>query len=709
MKNIVILLFLLISIKHIKSQIVISPSDTTFSVNVNGVTGGVLNGGPLGRSSGVIYTFTKTTGTFADCSYWGIDLSGTGDSKSNMNNLVAPPTIICSYTSGVPNNYFSYSSGLSSATLNLTGSSIVNCKNSSWNYEDKTINTRATITTSTGTFENDGNLYLLDISGLTTFTITVKYEGQAPPNAQYINSHVAGTWVPLVTLFDDLHTDQNRSVCTSFDSRIYSYTPVGGDSDPDQKLCLRETPSTVTLTGYSNGNIIKWQMDDNIAFTTPSDIANTSTTLTGAEMETSFGGPLTSTQYVRAVIDNDKCTERYSLISTIKVNDPLDITTNDVTGTCYIKANSGWNHIYDANENIIASINNNNNVTDLGNTTVTVYQHGGSSFTIPATGSCTQQQAVMNRSFVINSANSFSNAVAVRLYFKDSELADLIDNSLTSQSTGGSLNWTTHDPNGCEDNDDVLNIGDVRVTQISNSTSEDGVFDPGNGTFTYHNPYDRSLTGDTHFGADWVEISVTGFSEFWLHGSEHGAPLPVEYLYLKANAIDNKYIKIDWATAQEINNDGFELEKSKDGITFRKVAWINGSGNSNTTNFYTFNDHDVSSGTYYYRLKQIDFDDNFEYSDIVFATINLKFDFNIGNIHPNPSDNNSKIDITISKETKVNIEIYNTVGQIVSNKEINLKTGINTLNFDTRLYSSGVYSVIFIINDKNFKRKLFAK
>ena len=93
--------------------------------------------------------------------------------------------------------------------------------------------------------------------------------------------------------------------------------------------------------------------------------------------------------------------------------------------------------------------------------------------------------------------------------------------------------------------------------------------------------------------------------------------LPVELLYFDAFPSNNQYAQLEWATATEINNDGFEVLRSTNGIDFEYIAWISGNGNQTSTHKYSYEDYSIETGiTYYYRLKQIDYDGQYEYFNI---------------------------------------------------------------------------------------------
>jgi hypothetical protein len=112
--------------------------------------------------------------------------------------------------------------------------------------------------------------------------------------------------------------------------------------------------------------------------------------------------------------------------------------------------------------------------------------------------------------------------------------------------------------------------------------------------------------------------------------------LPVEMLYFEANAIGEK-VFLDWATASELNNDRFEVERSNDGIDWEYLGSVKGAGTSVVTNTYQFIDAYPVVGVNYYRLKQVDFDGKFEYSLIRSVNVETVGSNQLVRWYPNPS------------------------------------------------------------------------
>lgn len=277
--------------------------------------------------------------------------------------------------------------------------------------------------------------------------------------------------------------------------------------------------------------------------------------------------------------------------------------------------------------------------------------------------------------------------------------------------------------NDCNANDDVTNINDLYVTKYTappgSLNTENGQYDDniatqnnpsaiyrlfgdnttpalGNGPlrkdrFTNNSPvnfdgiYGRSTPSVSgvpqphHF----VELDVEEFSEFWLHGTSHITPLPVEMIYLEANAVNNAFIQLKWATALEVNNDGFQIERSTDGQTWATIGWVNGNDNATTQTNYTFDDVNVVANTvYYYRLKQVDNDGAFEYTDIVSARITGEVSFSVKDFVPNPTMDKTNLIITASKDQDITVTFYNVVGQNVLESTHQVSKGGTRLEFE---------------------------
>jgi len=167
-------------------------------------------------------------------------------------------------------------------------------------------------------------------------------------------------------------------------------------------------------------------------------------------------------------------------------------------------------------------------------------------------------------------------------------------------------------------------------------------------------------------------------------------PLPIELLDFSAIPIGNRYVKLDWQTASEINNDYFTIEQSKDGLKWERLFDIDGAGNSSSLLNYTTTDNAPYFDISYYRLKQTDFDGKFSYSQI--ESVNIK---NSGNsnieIFPNPTKN--QITIVGGTHDLEDLKIYNVLGQDVTifTKKINSNKSKRII--DLSKLSEGTYYI----------------
>jgi len=104
------------------------------------------------------------------------------------------------------------------------------------------------------------------------------------------------------------------------------------------------------------------------------------------------------------------------------------------------------------------------------------------------------------------------------------------------------------------------------------------------------------------------------------------SPIPVELVSFTAQVVENA-VRLVWGTASETNNFGFEIEKSFNGAVFSEIGFVEGKGTTTTPQQYIFEDNKLSHGTLYYRLKQIDTDGSFAYSDVILVQISFPEDF----------------------------------------------------------------------------------
>ena len=183
---------------------------------------------------------------------------------------------------------------------------------------------------------------------------------------------------------------------------------------------------------------------------------------------------------------------------------------------------------------------------------------------------------------------------------------------------------------------------------------------------------ENDLSPFEHDGVEWTEhainnsnqtsnfVEVAGIDEFnfWTL-AEMVAPLPIELLYFRGKLQENNEVFLDWATTTEIDNKGFEVQKMIFNSNWESIGWIKGFGNTTEEKRYDFVDKNPNEGLNYYRLKQIDFDGTFNYSDVV--AIDVEPSIKKLKIFPNPTAGILNFNLLINGK----LTIRNTLGQVV--------------------------------------------
>lgn len=265
----------------------------------------------------------------------------------------------------------------------------------------------------------------------------------------------------------------------------------------------------------------------------------------------------------------------------------------------------------------------------------------------------------------------------------------------------------------------VSSVRHIKVWQIPAGTlttawiniefdTDDYVTDPSNLRIAKENGTDWEDLGGQINGSssDLIRSTVnfTTFSDFVLANATGGSnPLPVELTFFKAS-VDGWSVQLNWETAAEVNNYGFEVERSTDKSSWSKIAFIAGHGNSNSMKQYSFTDIKVSSGKYYYRLKQIDNTGIFDYSKEIEVTIEKVIkDFTVEPNFPNPFNPTTTIKFGFQESVDATVVIYNSLGSKVA-VLFNERTEagkIYNLDFNGSQLTSGVY--YYVVRGGNFK------
>jgi hypothetical protein len=174
---------------------------------------------------------------------------------------------------------------------------------------------------------------------------------------------------------------------------------------------------------------------------------------------------------------------------------------------------------------------------------------------------------------------------------------------------------------------------------------------------------------------------------------ENGGELPVE-LASFTSSIDNRKVTLNWSTVTEENNSGFTIERKLTGAAaWSAVGNVTGAGTSNIAQNYSFSEANLATGRYNYRLKQVDFNGNFEYFNLANEVIiGVPSKFALGQNYPNPFNPTTNINYDLPFDSKVSIRIFDMTGREVSQIVNQLQpAGYYTFNFNASALSSGVY------------------
>ncbi len=167
--------------------------------------------------------------------------------------------------------------------------------------------------------------------------------------------------------------------------------------------------------------------------------------------------------------------------------------------------------------------------------------------------------------------------------------------------------------------------------------------------------------------------------------------LPVELKSFAASVVDG-FVQLNWSTATETNNRGFEVQRKVEGSDFVTIGFIQGKGTTTQSQNYSFVDNNVQTGNYQYRLKQMDFDGRSSYSNVVEVSLNPT-EFSLAQNYPNPFNPTTTINFNLAKESNVNLKVFNLLGQeiisLVSNEFLN--AGSYSYKFDASSLASGTY------------------
>ncbi len=166
--------------------------------------------------------------------------------------------------------------------------------------------------------------------------------------------------------------------------------------------------------------------------------------------------------------------------------------------------------------------------------------------------------------------------------------------------------------------------------------------------------------------------------------------LPVELTSFNAQVLNNG-VRLNWTTASELNNAGFEVQRSNNQTNWTALGFVRGAGTTTEAQSYSFTDAQAT-GRVFYRLKQIDFDGQFEYSNVIEVNAGLPKQFALEQNYPNPFNPSTMISYQLPASSNVSLKVFDMLGKevatLVNGRQ---EAGAYTMNFNANQLSSGVY------------------
>ena len=691
-----------------------------------GATGASVSGLPSGMSgvlSGTTYTISGTPSVSGTFNYT-VTTSGTCASTTATGTIVVNPIQTITLTSGsstpaafcrnspLPTNIVytigggatgasvsglpaGMSGSLSGSTFTISGTPTVS---GTFNYTVTTSGTCATATatgtitvaaqptptiTPTGvtcvgsnatyTTQSGQSSYVWTVSGTSGVDYTVVSGGTGTDN------NVVVTWLNAgahsVSVNYSNAAGCSASAATS--SSVTVASPPGSASITDNiDPCNGGHTAYVTISGGTSP----------YNFTlTPTPGTATAYTNQTSPFEVNAAG---ATSYLLSgVTDNNGCPA-----GSITGSNPVTYASRALTSgnsqACTVAANS-TQIFFDASAHLMAKVTAGS--TALGGTTVVASIDGS----VQNFGAV-DPQSYLQRHFQITPATSAPATVC--LYISDAEVSALSSASASDNHSSPSFYQTFS-----------TSLANANITKYHGGTEAPG--DP-SATRTVitsitatHNP---TVNGATYSSAWELCFNVTSFSGFYIHAANtNSTPLPVTLVNFSAKAIDNKYIELNWLTASELDNSGFQVERSTNGVSFDAIGWVEGHGSTSAANSYKYSDITAMPGVvYYYRLKQVDFDGKHAYSELSSASLTGSKGFSLESLVPNPANNQVSIGVISNVDASATITMTDMLGRVVFHNEWPMSVGYNINQFDLSTMPVGTYLVTIFSGDIKTTKKL---
>ncbi|MCI4669831.1 MAG: T9SS type A sorting domain-containing protein [Bacteroidia bacterium] len=187
-------------------------------------------------------------------------------------------------------------------------------------------------------------------------------------------------------------------------------------------------------------------------------------------------------------------------------------------------------------------------------------------------------------------------------------------------------------------------------------------------------------------------LEQSGINEFGRITAATQATFPVEWLDFTAEPFKNRFSLLTWVTGSEQNNQGFLIERGLENSPnqWETIGFVEGEGNSTTPTIYEFVDQSPSSGENFYRIKQVDFNGTFDYSQIRSVFFEASF---AANLYPNPANISTYIDFELADDQRVKVLLFDGAGKLIRSNEYELFAGKNKIEIPVSELADGIYYI----------------
>ncbi len=409
--------------------------------------------------------------------------------------------------------------------------------------------------------------------------------------------------------------------------------------------------------------------------------ANGTGTLVGTGNSIAVSPSTTTTYYARR---EGTCNTTGDRTTTITIKDYIYAPIGNTASVGFCTDNAGWNHFFDANDDIVLSVRGDMSGA-VGTPTATIsnngtsYQQNQGPFlpTSCAFSNLTpgEQRFEMPRSWNLDFVGTLNPPYEVRYYFPIAEKIAIEAAAAAHIAAYPACGYTYKSPNpngfvwfknvGTAYTAPSYGVGGVELTATSGNV----------GSINY-----ATMSGVTSFSGGTGEVTVVPRSS-----------LPVELVNFDGEHQKNKNF-LHWATSSETNNSHFLLQRTSNASTaFETIATIQGAGTTTNSQYYDYVDAAPLLGVNYYRLVQVDFDGSIEYSSTIAIEVAAKGGDYV--FYPNPTTDKVTYQFNSIATQDITIQVTNALGQVLQTNVYATTKGINSIALDLASYPAGAYVV----------------